>query len=138
MEIGILLRKGYKVSDIALVIGRHPSTVYRELQRNTVSGEYISSKADHKSYVRRKYSKYQAMSIVGDMKLREFIETRLLDDHWSPEQTAGRLAHEAGLQQISAPTIYKYIRSPYGRKLEYELDLAKKKRIATNKKWQRL
>ena len=36
---------------------------------------------------------------------------------------------------MTAPTIYKYIRSPYGRKLEYELQLAKKKR-ATKKKWQ--
>jgi IS30 family transposase len=137
IEIGILLRKGYKVSDIALELGRHPSTLYRELKRNKVSSNYVASKADQKSYVRRKYSKYQAMSIVGDMKLREFIETKLLEDHWSPEQISGRLAHEAGLEQISAPTIYKYIRSPYGRQLEYELDLVKKKRMASKKKWQR-
>jgi hypothetical protein len=29
----------------------------------------------------------------------------LLDEGWSPEQIAGRLAHEAGLKQVSAPTI---------------------------------
>ena len=38
---------------------------------------------------------------------------------------------------MSAPTIYKYIRSPYGRQLEYELDLAKKRRNRANRKWQR-
>ena len=77
------------------------------------------------------------MSIVGNMKLREYIETKLLIDDWSPEQIAGRLAHEIGFEPVSAPTIYKYIRSPYGRQLEHELDLVKKKRSSSKKKWQR-
>jgi transposase, IS30 family len=127
LEISILLRKGYSDRDIALELGRSRSTIYRERIRNTVSGEYIGSKAQQKAYVRRKYSKYQAMRIIRDMKLRDYIDTHLRLE-WSPEQIAGRLAHEAGLQKVSAPTIYKYIRSPYGRQLEYELDLAKKKR----------
>ena len=128
LEIGILLRKGYSAAEIADELGRHKSSIHREIRRNTVASEYLSAKAQQKAYVRRKYSKYQAMSIVKDMKLREYIHTKLLDDNWSPEQIAGRLAHEAGLEQVSAPTIYKYIRSPYGRQLEYELQLAKKKR----------
>jgi len=128
LEISILIRKGYSALEIADELGRHKSTIYRELGRNLVSGEYLSSKAQHKAYVRRKCAKYQSMCIVEDMKLREYIHTKLLDDDWSPEQIAGRLAHEAGLEPVSAPTIYKYIRSPYGRQLEYELQLAKKKR----------
>jgi IS30 family transposase len=136
-QMSILHRKGYSSADIAIEIGCHKSTVCRELRRNTVAGEYCSSKAHHKAYTRRKYSKYQAMRIVEDMKLREYIHTKLLDEDWSPEQIAGRLAHEFGLQQVSAPTIYKYIRSPYGRRLEYELQLAQKKRSNNKKKWQR-
>lgn len=77
------------------------------------------------------------MRIVENVKLREYIETKLLVDDWSPEQIAGRLACEAGLQKVSAPTIYKYIRSPYGRQLEHELQLAKKKREKSKSKWQR-
>lgn len=126
--MSILLQKGYSVADIAHELGRHRSSVYRELRRNTVAGEYRSDKAHHKAYVNRKYSKYQAMRIVKDMKLREYIETKLLIEDWSPEQIAGRLASEAGLEPVSAPTIYKYIRSPYGRQLERQLQLAKKKR----------
>ena len=128
MEIGILLRKGYTAVDIAAEVGRHPSTVYREIRRNAVSGSYQSLKADHKSYVRRRNAKYQCMSIIGDMKLREYIDRCLLDKNWSPEQVAGRIARETGMEPVSAPSIYKYIRSVYGRKLEYELDLAKRKR----------
>ena len=128
LELSILGRKGYTPAEIATELGRHISTIYRELKRNTVKGEYIGEKAIHKAYVRRKYATYQAMCIVSDMKLREYIETKLLVDDWSPEQIAGRLAQEAGFAKVSAPTIYKYIRSPYGRQLEYELELAKKKR----------
>lgn len=128
LEISLLLRKGYSVSEIATELGRDRSSIYRELKRNAVSGEYNGSKAVHKAYARRKYSKYQAMCIVDNMKLRQYIETKLLVDDWSPEQIAGRLADEAGLEKVSAPTIYKYIRSPYGRQLEYELQLVKHKR----------
>ena len=134
LEISILRRKGYRVADIANEIGRHKSSIYREIKNNSVSGEYLATKAQHKAYVRRKYSKYQAMSIVKDMKLREYIEKRLLIDDWSPEQIAGRLASEAGLEPISAPTIYKYIRSVYGSQLEYELQLAKQKRKKKHQK----
>ena len=137
LEIGILLDKGYSDQEIASVLGRNRSTIYRERTRNQVNSNYSPVKAQHKAYVRRKYSKYQSMCIVEDMKLREFIETKLLDDDWSPEQIAGRLASKAGLRPVSAPTIYKYIRSPYGRQLEYELDLAKQKRLASKKKHQR-
>jgi len=62
------------------------------------------------------------------MKLREYIDQALLVRDWSPEQIAGRIAKETGMTPVSSPTIYKYIRSSYGRKLEYELALAKKKR----------
>ena len=137
LEIGILLERGYSDQEIADVLGRHRSTIYRERTNNAVNGKYVPLKAHHKAYVNRKYAKYQAMRIVEDMKLREYIETKLLVDEWSPDQIAGRLAREAGLQQVSAPTIYAYIRSPYGRQLEYELDLVKKKRQRSKQKWQR-
>lgn len=137
LEIGILLERGYSDVEIARVLGRDRSTIYRERKRNSVKAVYAPSKAQHKAYVRRKYAKYQAMCIVKNMKLREYIETKLLVDEWSPEQIAGRLALEANLAKVSAPTIYKYIRSPYGRQLEYELDLIKKKRRKSQAKWQR-
>lgn len=127
-EISILKRNGHTVDEISAELGRDRSTIYRELRRNAVNNEYDGKKAHHKAYVRRKYAKYQAMCIVKDMKLREYIETKLLEDDWSPEQIAGRLAQGIGLEPVSTPTIYKYIRSVYGRQLEYELQLAKQKR----------
>jgi len=133
-EISILLQRGCTVTEVARELGRHRSSIYRELKRNKVSGTYVAAKANHKAYVKRKYAKYQAMRIITDMKLREYIDTCLLERDWSPEQIAGRIAKETGMQPVSAPTIYQYIRSPYGRRLERELELAKKKRT---KRWQR-
>lgn len=80
LEIAILLERGYSDSEIAKVLGRDRSTIYRERKRNLVNGQYLPSKAQHKAYVRCKYAKYQAMRIVEDMKLREYIETKLLID----------------------------------------------------------
>lgn len=105
------MERVYSDSEIARVFGRDRSTIYRERKRNSVKAAYIPRKAQHKAYARRKYAKYQAMCIVKDVKLREYIETKLLVDEWSPEQIAGSLTLEADLARVSAPTIYKYIRS---------------------------
>ena len=58
LEIGILLDKGYSDQEIASVLGRNRSTIYRERTRNQVNSNYSPVKAQHKAYVRRKYSKY--------------------------------------------------------------------------------
>ena len=130
----MLIKRGYSVGEIAQELGRHRSSIYREIRSNMVLGIYDARKADHKAYVSRKYAKYQAMRIITDMKLREYIDKALIDHDWSPEQIAGRIAKETGMQPVSSPTIYKYIRSSYGRQLEYELSLARKKRSARHQR----
>ena len=52
-EIGYLKKKGYSIRAIAKIIERSPSTISRELSRNTVNGEYVPQKAQMKSYQRR-------------------------------------------------------------------------------------
>lgn len=107
--------KGYSLRAIAKVLERGVSTLSEEIGRNATRGTYHAKKAHHKAYVRRKYAKYQGMKIVGNAALRSFVEAMLMDDQ-SPEAIAGRIAHkERQLPVISKESIYRYLKSVYGR-----------------------
>jgi IS30 family transposase len=68
--------------------------------------------------VRRKYAKYQGMKIVGHSGLRTFVEELLYDDQ-SPEAIAGRLKkRRTSLPKVSKNSLYRFIESVYGRKIE--------------------
>lgn len=98
---------------------------------NSVNNKYDTRKANHKAYVRRRYAKYQGMKIVQNKTLQEFIEDKLYDDQ-SPPNIAGRIKkHEKYLPSISKDSIYRYIDSVYGRKIEIH---RKKKRARTHKR----
>jgi IS30 family transposase len=65
------------------------------------------------------------MRIVGEPELRAFIERELLKQQ-SPAAIAGRLATGIdGLPFASRDTIERFVRSVYGRQLEYELHVLK-------------
>lgn len=131
-QVEILKAKGYSLRDIGNVLGRNSGTICRELKRK-VYGQYVAQKAHHKAYVKRKYSKYQGMKIREDMKLEQYV-TKYLKHGWSPEQISGRIADECLLPPVSHTTIYSWLRSIHGRKLEAELRKLKKKRQKKGRK----
>lgn len=104
--------------NIAGVLSRSVSTISDELKRNCVNGSYDPRKAHHKAYVRRQYAKYQGMKIAENSKLKDFVEEKLFRDD-SPVNISGRIRkYEKHLPNISKNSIYRYIASPYGRKIE--------------------
>lgn len=104
------------------------------MSRNSVKGTYDVLKAHHKAYVRRKYSKYQGMKIVGDKHLRNFVDRHLYDDQ-SPKAIAGRLKRrERKLRKVSKDSIYRYIHSIYGRAIESFRKNRKRKKRTTRRK----
>lgn len=110
------------------MLRRSVSTVSDERKRNRVKGVYDPKKAHHKAYVRRRRAKYQGMKIVGNRKLWDYVEEKLLDDQ-SPSNIAGRVKkHEKHLPSISKNSIYRFIESPYGRKIEYHRSKRKSRR----------
>jgi len=116
-EISVLLKKGYSERDIAHTLRRDPSSISREINKNSVNGQYDPAKAHHKAYVRRKYSKYQGMAIRENRELEKYI-ARKIRCYWSPEEIAGRLKLENGEKSvITTKTIYEYLYSPYGQHL---------------------
>lgn len=64
---------------------------------------------------------------MDNRELRDFVETRLYDDQ-SPKNIAGRIKeHEKHLPAVSKNSIYRYIKSVYGRRIEYHRSTRKKR-----------
>jgi IS30 family transposase len=84
---------------------RHPSTLYRELRRNSCAdGSYRHSKAGRRTRGRRSRSRRNARFTPADMALVR----QLLHIRWSPEQIAGTLRRH-NLLRISHETIYNHV-----------------------------
>jgi len=113
--------------DIARELRRSVSTIADELIRNRVKGHYLVEKAQHKAYVRRKYARFQGKKIAQHRDLRDFVEEKLYDDQ-SPEAIAGRLKLVKKLLYASKDSIYRYIKSPYGRRIEYHRSKVRQRR----------
>ena len=104
--IWMLLRQGKSAGDIARQLGRHRSTIYREVGRNCSrsDGFYRPQQADSWARTRRSRSRRNYRITDRDWELVE----KLLKIDWSPEQIAGRLKR-IGRLQISHETIYLHV-----------------------------
>jgi IS30 family transposase len=113
-ELSILLKKGYSLRDMSKVLLKNPSSISREFNNNSVNGEYVPEKAQHKAYVKRKYSKYQGMKIRDNTWIERNIQAGFRKG-WTPEEIAGRLRYENNNQTvISFKAIYEYLETPFG------------------------
>lgn len=127
-EIALLIEKKYSLRNIARMLKRSLNTISQEIKQNSVKGVYDPLKADHKAYVRRKYSKYQGMKVAEDNQLRDYVKENIKND-WSPEEVAGRLKEvDRNIKYASRGAIYKFVYSVYGRLLEQHLRYKGKKR----------
>ena len=107
--LSTLKRQGLSVREIARQLGRHFSTLYRELQRNSCShidGSYRPSKADRRTCARRSRSRRNRHYTDDHFKLIR----KLLRQKWSPEQISGHIRRFSLMNRhISHETIYQYL-----------------------------
>jgi IS30 family transposase len=89
-------------------VDREPSTISRELKRNTgsgpSSGAYQAGYAQQQTEARR----WSGTRLDRDPALRDRV-LGLLAQGWSPEQVVGRLKREEGRTVIGCETIYRFI-----------------------------
>lgn len=113
----VLLGRGCSLREIGSALKKNPSSVSREIKRNSVNGEYDLEKANHKAYVKRHMSKYQGMKVREHPELEAYIHEKM-PLGWSPETIAGRwkLDHPNTIS-ITNIGIYKYLYSQYGQSL---------------------
>ena len=105
-----LHRSGMSIRGIALVMQRSPSTISRELHRNTVSARgYLPHTAHRLSVTRR--ARPPTPKILANERLRAYVQ-RKLSRKWSPQQISHRLVKEfpnVTEMRLSTETIYQAI-----------------------------
>ena len=105
-----------KARGIARRLGRHRSTIYRELVRNRDSRGYSAVRAQQRAEERRRVRPRRCK--MEQPKLRREV-CRGLESYWSPEQIAGRLRRMRNRRPrnyVSHQTIYDWIKKQGDRR----------------------
>jgi IS30 family transposase len=126
-QIALGVQQGLSAAQIAARIGRHRSTLSRELNRGVVkNGEYRAEQSQQAAERRARRS--AANHPVKPPALRKQT-ARLIRRDWSPEQARGYLLRFAQ-PAASVPTIYAWIRQARerGQSLHEHLRYARRKR----------
>jgi IS30 family transposase len=108
-------RAGSAQTQIADRLGRHKSTISRELRRNRSRNGYWAAAAQRKAERRRSERPWKAK--MDRPEVRRYVTERLRW-RWSPDQIAGRSCGDFPgdrRRQISPPTIYSWIRGEQAR-----------------------
>jgi IS30 family transposase len=111
IEIYRLHADGKSRRAIAGALGRSAATISRELRRNSKTsriwpGGYHPQRAQ--LLTQRRHARGRAHKLERLPVLRQHVLDRLAQG-WSPEQIAGRLAHQQPHSSISYESIYRYI-----------------------------
>ncbi len=104
-----LRKQGKSPPEIAELMGRHRSTIYRELDRNAGQRGYRPQQAQRLADERRLASRRPPK--MNDPDVQRYVQERL-EKFWSPEQIAGRVERDfprAPGRWLSRQTIYDWI-----------------------------
>lgn len=104
IELGQRLRKSSR--EIAFVVGRHHSTIAREIKRSIpFKPAGYSAMISQELYENRRRKGGPRRKILGNFKRWITAKIKL---QWSPEQIVGRAIHE-GHPKVSVETVYRFL-----------------------------
>lgn len=104
--IGVLRLQRKSIAEIATILGRSRSTIYRELKRFPHHGNYEASRVDARANrMHRKQRRPYKMMVP---EIAAYVKAGL-EKLWSPEQIAGRLRREGRRFSISHQCIYDWL-----------------------------
>jgi transposase, IS30 family len=104
-----LRKKGKSKIEIAQLMGRHRSTIHRELNRNTGRRGYRPKQAQHLAEERRLASRRPHK--MNDPDVHQYVQQNL-EQYWSPDQIAGRAQRDfrrTPARWLSDQAIYNWI-----------------------------
>lgn len=113
------LEGGLAIKEIALKLGKHESTIYREIRKGTVLRisyqlqEYSAYKANvaQQAYENKVINRERSLKIGKDRDLEAYIRNRIINDRYSPDAVIGEIKRK-GLKfkgLICVKTLYSYI-----------------------------
>ena len=118
IKIQTLLEIGKSIDAIAKYIGRHRSTVYREMSRSGVRNRQYCAELYHnqaRNNMSRIIDKNPSDEII------ELIIKKILEEQWSPEQISNWLKKQAGEPVVSHMWIYNYIKKDKSKGENYTI-----------------
>lgn len=125
-QVSLLLKLGYSQRSTALVLGVSPSTICRELSRNSrASGDYHAASARVLKRVRRANANALRRKLLRYPELAAVVERKLAED-LSPEQVVGWFKSSGAKLRASVQTIYDWVYQ-YARHLLVHLHCRKGK-----------
>jgi IS30 family transposase len=130
-QVAQFWNRGLSRTEISKRLGRHRTTIGRELARNSTAGEYWPSQAQEMAKARRQNRPRK----LDDLELSLFVRSGL-EKRWSPEQISGRWRKQFSKQprgRVSHMTIYRWIaNSPYRYHFESLLRLGRRAKEPEN------
>ncbi|WP_069683630.1 IS30 family transposase, partial [Legionella parisiensis] len=119
------LDMGLSIRSISKKLLRHPSTLYREVNRNKEHHVYLPGIAHQ--YAVSRASNGRRSKLEKDGYLRDYV-CRSLKKGWSPEQISGRMKYQKLTIYVCPETIYQYIYKSKNKELYHCLPYKQAKR----------
>ena len=110
-EISRSLAQGAKVSEIAEKLGRHRTTIWREIKRNRGKTGYRAFSASKRAQATATSRRKGKRKLMKNHELAAYVIDKL-KQKWSPQEISQRLKIEYAVDmsmQISHESIYQYI-----------------------------
>lgn len=147
-RLEVLLRGKKRVDEIAKIMGRDRSTIYREIKRGTVvriiddfrEGGVYRANVAQADYERKGRNKERTLKIGNDKELESYIRIKIVEDKYSPDAVIGEIKKK-GLKfrcMISTKTLYNYIAAGYLTGISNESLWEKRKKRRRYKKVSRV
>jgi IS30 family transposase len=104
-KLALFRNQQKSIREIAILLDRSPSTISRELRRN--SDETYRADNAQKKYLKRRESSCRR-TLYRNESLVDYVTEKLLLS-WSPEQISGRLKRDKSKYQVSFASIYRWL-----------------------------
>lgn len=115
-----MLKQKCSHREIARVLGKSRTTVWREIRRNTDPGclYYYERHAQARTLRRRKAAKARSLIIENDLGMQDYIED-FFAKHFSPEQIVGWMRRSGFSRTVCLRTIYNWVHREWQQRKKF-------------------